>query len=283
MHHGCHSLQEEGKQKPRYVDGRNCVVWVLCSLCTLFTFLLVCLFTCILIKPLLLTADSEKGDRTSKQSDQTSNNDSDLKVDIRTASSLSNPPESEQCDDSSERITPRTLIANGEPIYRYGTDYADANFPPKAEGHNNNGYVPYVDYGRDYNPAFGHGMAAHDTLDPSSLKRCSYHFVVFTRFTATINNSQSSLYSMNPHAGIPLTGIDPRFSAAYGNPYLRSSTTSLPPPHLSGVMNYSSARNAPAPQVGPARTPPPPAAVPHSQYIVSNKAQLKPGTLATHV
>lgn len=104
--------------------------------------------------------DGDKGDRTSKQSDQTSNNDSDLKVDIRTASSLSNPPESEQWDDSSERITPRAVLSNGDPLapYRYGgaSDYADAAFPPpKAEGHNNNGYVPYVDYGRDYNPAFG--------------------------------------------------------------------------------------------------------------------------------
>merc|ERR1712071_637475 len=201
--------------------------------------------------------DSEKGDRTSKQSDQTSNNDSDLKVDIRTASSLSNPPESEQWDDSGDRITPRTIIANGDAAYRYGTDYIDPSFPVnKTEGHNNNGYVPYVDYGRDYNPAFG-----------------------------GINNSQSLLYSTNPHTnGIPLTGIDPRFSAAYGNPYLRSSTSSLPPPHLNGgPVSYGPVRSVPAPQVGPVRTPPPSIGVPHSQYIVSSKAQLKPGTLATHV
>jgi len=206
--------------------------------------------------------DSEKADRTSKQSDQTSNNDSDLKVDIRTASSLSNPPESEQWDDSSDRITPRTVVTNGDaPLYRYGADYTDSSFPVKAEGHNNNAYVPYVDYARDYNPAFG-----------------------------AINNSQASLYSSNPHAGIngmngiPLTGIDPRFSAAYGNPYLRSSTSSLPPPHLNGgPVSYGPVRSVPAPQVGPVRTPPPSIGVPHSQYIVSSKAQLKPGTLATHV
>ena len=105
-----------------------------------------------------LFSEGDKGDRTSKQSDQTSNNDSDLKVDIRTASSLSNPPESEQWDDSSERITPRAVISNGDAMYRYATgDFTDAQCfpPPKAEGHNNNGYVPYVDYGRDYNPAFG--------------------------------------------------------------------------------------------------------------------------------
>ena len=88
--------------------------------------------------------------------------------------------------------------------------------------------------------------------------------------------------------GIPMTGIDPRFSAAYGNPYLRSSTTSLPPPHLNGgLATYGTVtRNGPAPQVAPARTPTPSATTVvsnHSQYIVSNKAQLKPGTLATHV
>ncbi|KZS01125.1 Irregular chiasm C-roughest protein, partial [Daphnia magna] len=75
--------------------------------------------------------EGDKGDRTSKQSDQTSNNDSDLKVDIRTASSLSNPPESEQWDDSSERITPRAVITNGDAMYRYAPgDYTDAQCFP---------------------------------------------------------------------------------------------------------------------------------------------------------
>lgn len=113
--------------------------------------------------------------------------------------------------------------------------------------------------------------------------------------TVGLANSRSSLYTTNPHTAIPMSAIDPRFSAAYGNPYLRSSTTSLPPPHLSNGVGataataYGSIRNGAAPQVGPgARTPPPgaPASVSSSaasQYIVSNKAQLKPGTLATHV
>lgn len=105
-------------------------------------------------------------------------------------------------------------------------------------------------------------------------------------FPAVSTNSQASLYA----TGIPMTGIDPRFSAAYGNPYLRSSTTSLPPPHLNGLSTY---RSGPAPQVAaavsvtpPTRTPPPGSSSTgggSSQYIVSNKAQLKPGTLATHV
>ena len=118
---------------------------------------------------MLTFTDSEKADRTSKQSDQTSNNDSDLKVDIRTASSLSNPPESEQWDDSSDRITPRTVVTNGDaPMYRYGADYTDSSFPVKAEGHNNNAYVPYVDYARDYNPAFG------NSTFPSSYQRIMF-------------------------------------------------------------------------------------------------------------
>ena len=108
-------------------------------------------------------------------------------------------------------------------------------------------------------------------------------FLCFFR-AAGVSNSQASLYATNPHTVIPMTGIDPRFSAAYGNPYLRSSTTSLPPPHLNGgLATYGSVRSGPAPQVAPARTPPPSVVSPHSQYIVSNKAQLKPGTLATHV
>ena len=246
--------------------------------------------------PIFFFLEGDKGDRTSKQSDQTSNNDSDLKVDIRTTSSLSNPPESEQWNDSSERITPRAVITNGDAMYRYAEDYTDASFPPpKAEGHNNNGYVPYVDYGRDYNPAFGKcpipdGLKPkHKTLDGFITSIVSFSF--FPR-AAGVSNSHASLYAANTHTVIPMTGIDPRFSAAYGNPYLRSSTTSLPPPHLNGgLATYGSVRNGPAPQVGPARTPPPSVAAvssaaavsPHSQYIVSNKAQLKPGTLATHV
>lgn len=137
---------------------------------------------------------------------------------------------------------------------------------------------------------------------PNKLWKWFYNAPVFLLSfrAAGVSNSQASLYAANPHTVIPMTGIDPRFSAAYGNPYLRSSTTSLPPPHLnggSGMTTYGSVRNGPAPQVAPTRTPPPSvvgiptaasvassaAVSPHSQYIVSNKAQLKPGTLATHV
>lgn len=63
------------------------------------------------------------------------------------------------------------------------------------DGHNNNGYVPYVNYSRDYNPpaALPSGVSPVTVGDPDT--------------------------------------IDPRYSAVYGNPYLRHTIDSqLPPP-----------------------------------------------------
>lgn len=65
-------------------------------------------------------------DRVEKQTKQSdSSNDSDLKVEIRTASSLSNIPEhdSEHWDEGSDAL-------KNESIYRY-SDYIDPVFPPK--------------------------------------------------------------------------------------------------------------------------------------------------------
>lgn len=77
------------------------------------------------------------------------------------------------------------------------------------DGHNNNGYVPYVDYTRDYNPPL----------------------------------TRNSIYNGQANGGMQsppqyLNNVDPRYSATYGNPYLRTSNTSLPPPH-SGAGNHS--------------------------------------------
>lgn len=65
-------------------------------------------------------------------------------------------------------------------MYRYASDYPDASYaPPKTEGHNNNGYVPYVDYGRDYNPTFGKelGQSLSDLLAAAVIKAgfTTYH------------------------------------------------------------------------------------------------------------
>lgn len=111
----------------------------------------------------------------------------------------------------------------------------------------------------------------------------------------------------NGHIG----GIDPRFSATYGNPYLRNSNVGLPAPHtaipaatpapppytrdsrnipnscanivptsIATVLANGMNANGAVPQV--ARLP----NSPTSQYIVPNAANLatmKRGTLATHV
>lgn len=147
------------------------------------------------------------------------------------------------------------------------------------DGQNNNGYVPYVDYSRDYTP-------------PPSLSLLPH--------------------SMDTHLGIPtsspLACVDPRYSAAYGNPYLRSSSASLLPPHTSPAPSASPSTASTGPigppiiPPGPPNGPPPPppySAVrngaapqvarlpnsPTSQYIVpsSQMATIKRGTLATHV
>ncbi|CAG7732524.1 unnamed protein product [Allacma fusca] len=164
------------------------------------------------------------------------------------------------------------------------------------DGHNNNGYVPYVDYTRDYNPPLGRNSVY----------------------------SGGILGGGGGHSPQYLNNVDPRYSATYGNPYLRTSNTSLPPPHVGGTNhsptgggiihnntlnhNHSSSnnhhphphpvppaphhsipfalRNGAVPQV--ARTPSTPSphttgTVPPPQYIVPSPTQLKPGTLATHV
>ncbi|ODM98984.1 Irregular chiasm C-roughest protein [Orchesella cincta] len=146
---------------------------------------------CKLLKCLIMEVDGVE--KQTKQSDRSSN-DSDLKVEIRTASSLSNIPEhdSEHWDEGSDAM-------KNESIYRY-SDYIDPVFPPKHDGHNNNGYVPYVDYTRDYNP-------------PHTRN--------------SIYNGQAGALQSPPQY---LNNVDPRYSATYGNPYLRTSNTSLPPP-----------------------------------------------------
>ncbi|KAL0273423.1 UNVERIFIED_CONTAM: hypothetical protein PYX00_006087 [Menopon gallinae] len=233
--------------------------------------------------------DCNGGEKASKESDRSSNI-SDLKLELRTGSSVSNVhceleygPDSET---GSESVVTRIGVplagpvpigtlgslshtstlphtgsipqANGgDRLYRYSAEFSDPVFPPK-DGQNNNGYVPYVDYSRDYNPPALEG--SRDSV---------------------LTNSQINMRL----SSVP-TGVDPRYSAAYGNPYLRSSNASLPPPHLTTGPNtpapppYSATRqNGAVPQV--ARLP----SSPTSQYIVPTREQItiKRGTLATHV
>ncbi|KAK7788833.1 hypothetical protein R5R35_012822 [Gryllus longicercus] len=213
--------------------------------------------------------DCRDAEKQCKESDRSSNI-SDLKMELRTGSSVSNVhceleygPDSET---GSESVVTRVgmplagpvamPVNGGENIYRYSTEFTEPIFPPK-DGQNNNGYVPYVDYSRDFNPP-----------PPTTLG---------------IESSRESLTMPN---------IDPRYSAAYGNPYLRNSSTSLPAPHATHNTHVSHAVGTPAP---PPYTPatrngavPQVARLPHSpttQYIVPNSqpTTVKRGTLATHV
>ena len=117
-------------------------------------------------------------------------------------------------------------------------------------GHSNNGYVPYVDYAKDYNP-------------PSSVH--------------SSHNTSPNITATNYH-----NSLDMRFSANYGNPFLRNSPTvpSLLPNGQPPPPPYCTLRNGMLPQL--ARYNPSPT----SQYITANSSQqaiIKKGSLATHV
>lgn len=114
------------------------------------------------------------------------------------------------------------------------------------DGQNNNGYVPYVDYSRDYNPP------------------------------------------PPPPAPTSTTTVDPRYSAAYGNPYLRNvGSPNLPPPTGPPLAPppppYSAVRNGNANTNNSSRLPLPSSPTSQPQYITTQQATIKRGTLATHV
>nr|CAH7764369.1 unnamed protein product [Callosobruchus chinensis] len=183
--------------------------------------------------------DANTIEKQCKESDRSSNI-SDLKLDLRTGSSNSNMhcdldyiPGAES-ETGSESVITRIGVPLAGPvnvtsqdIYRYSADYTEPNFPPK-DGQNNNGYVPYVDYARDYTP-------------PSAQPAVSQACVV------TSESLQSARLQLLPLGELPNGGppsVDPRFSATYGNPYLRQ-----PPPGV-GLPTPNTAN--------PAATPAPP-------------------------
>lgn len=197
-----------------------------------------------------------------KESDRSSNI-SDMKLELRTGSSVSNVHceldynGGHDSETGSESVVTRIGLPLAGPVpidHRYSnryssTEYPDPVFPPKTDGQNNNGYVPYVDYTRDYNPP----PPPTQTAVPVSV----------------------SLQAPNG-------GVDPRYSAAYGNPYLRNTVSpQLPPPSGPPLAPppppYSAIRNGAAPQVSRLPT------SPTSQYITTQQATIKRGTLATHV
>lgn len=79
--------------------------------------------------------DDFNSEKKGKQSDSASSGDSDIKVEIRTASSLSNNEQDRNWEDNSESA--RTHEA--QDIYKYANntgDYTDTAFPPKAVSRN---------------------------------------------------------------------------------------------------------------------------------------------------
>ncbi|CAH1984755.1 unnamed protein product [Acanthoscelides obtectus] len=247
-----------------------------------------------------------------KESDRSSNI-SDLKLDLRAGSSNSNMhcdldyiPGAES-ETGSESVITRIGVplagpvnVNSQDIYRYSADYTEPNFPPK-DGQNNNGYVPYVDYARDYTPP---------TIQPSVSQAC----------VVTSESLQSTRLQLLPLGGLPNGGppsVDPRFSATYGNPYLRQpppgvglptpntanpAATPAPPPYTRDLRCTSSAAtmltSSHSPTMTMVTTTSPmsvtslngaPHAVrlpnsPTSQYIVPNSnVTIKRATMATHV
>ncbi|KAK9687436.1 Immunoglobulin I-set domain [Popillia japonica] len=258
-----------------------------------------------------------------KESDRSSNI-SDLKLDLRTGSSNSNMhcdmdyiPGAES-ETGSESVITRIGVplagpvnVPGQDIYRYSADYTEPSFPPK-DGQNNNGYVPYVDYSRDYNPPIMQPPIS--SLDQTRLQLNSLQPHQIPVSAANLQLSDLSDIHMSSNQGIPngnIPGIDPRFSATYGNPYLRNPNIGLPTPNTANpvatpapppysrdssrnIINSSNMVTASAnvintvvangangsiPQV--TRLP----NSPTSQYIVPNSTAttIKRGTMATHV
>lgn len=184
------------------------------------------------------------------------------------------------------------------------------------DGHNNNGYVPYVDYSRDYNPPVMQTPIL-SSLDRDTLQSTRLQLNSLQSHQHPISSSNLPLNDLSDlhvtHSPIPngvLPGIDPRFSATYGNPYLRNPSVGLPTPNTanpaatpapppysrgnstlasssaiitssSNVVNtvVANGANGSVPQM--TRLP----NSPTSQYIVPNSSvnAIKRGTMATHV
>ncbi|XP_031839585.1 irregular chiasm C-roughest protein isoform X2 [Nomia melanderi] len=227
-----------------------------------------------------------------RESDRSSNL-SDVKADIRAGSSVSNAESVTALDSEGEGSTRGVnALALAGPVpnplgYRYSADYTEPSFPPKNnDGSNNNGYVPYVDYTRDYMPPTTQGVGA----SRESLSRIPSGGILASK---KIGLSSANLGTSSPQT---TPAIDPRFSATYGNPYLRMSAaeqlrhaphtavpgvTPAPPPYTQAMrMNSLNTLNGAGPQA------------PLSAHYITGgpnggvatvKRTSAVGTLATHV
>uniref|UniRef100_A0A1B6LJR2 Ig-like domain-containing protein n=2 Tax=Graphocephala atropunctata TaxID=36148 RepID=A0A1B6LJR2_9HEMI len=171
-----------------------------------------------------------------KESDLASNI-SDLKLELEYSGS----------ETGSESAGPRAGLPLAGPVpldTRYSQCYTPSELPdtfppPQLNGLHNDGYVPYVDYTREYNP-------------PAPLP---------------------AGVSPVPPAIPETTDVDPRYSAVYGNPYLRHTVSPQlpPPPNPPTALSpppYNILRNGATPQTRPPLRP---------------TSQTNKPTLATHV
>ncbi|XP_038111190.1 irregular chiasm C-roughest protein [Culex quinquefasciatus] len=118
--------------------------------------------------------------------------------------------------------------------YRYSGDFTDGLGTLQSKiGQSNGGYVPYVDYAHDYN------MPLHVNTNSQSHHQMPNGNLSLTRNRLelrqdnglpSIGNGMGSLSNSLMNTSLMTApSIDPRYSATYGNPYLRSSTAQLPP------------------------------------------------------
>ncbi|KAG5684445.1 hypothetical protein PVAND_013679 [Polypedilum vanderplanki] len=135
--------------------------------------------------------------------------------------------------------------------HRYSGDYSDMHVATKV-GLTNNGYIPYSDYSRDYSPP--NSMRTNITASlKNHLISSSGHSPLINSTPVTMNSTIDSYTlgrgnrELRQDNGLPtiplstmpngiinqslLNNVDIRYSATYGNPYLKNSNTSpLPPP-----------------------------------------------------
>ncbi|RWS31641.1 irregular chiasm C-roughest protein-like protein [Leptotrombidium deliense] len=169
--------------------------------------------------------------------------DSDLKVEIRTASSLS---EHGQCwDDLNDMSSERNLTANDiaqvvENIYNYTSEPI---FQTNKETQNNNGFIPYVDLSREY-------LSGHTSSSQLGQQGTLQH-------ASIVMTSNRDSY-IDPHYGT--LSIDPRYRNSNYSAYSRAASNGSPVTSASALVSagvYSA----------------------NQRYITSPSS----GTLATHV
>ncbi|CAH2061857.1 unnamed protein product, partial [Iphiclides podalirius] len=150
---------------------------------------------------------------------------------------------------------------------RYSDDFNQplGNMHIKAQGQSN-GYVPYVDYARDYAPP----LPSSDSLS-GSLSRSTDESTYLSHCGSLRRQSSSGrlgglvgpdLIPMGNPGVVLSGGLDVRYAATYGNPYLRAS----------GPLAYAAHANT-----GPASKPAPP---PYYTLRSNNLPPSAPGVIS---